>query len=165
LPGSTSLLPQYESPRGFHILLEIDHPADAERIFQALADNGTVAIPMQKTFFAARSGALVDQFGILGGQLRSLNAERISETAAQCRSAECLKIVRHRLGGECSLFFYRRCDQVLPTVNSLICFGHRRVLFPRCWMLVSRNSIIATGQLRRRRKPLQAAGRDRRQHI
>jgi PhnB protein len=55
---------QYERPRGFQVLLGIDDPVDAERIFQALADNGTVKMPMQKTFWAARFGVLIDQFGV-----------------------------------------------------------------------------------------------------
>jgi PhnB protein len=55
---------QYERPKGFQVLLGIDDPVDAERIFQALADNGTVQMPMQKTFWAARFGVLIDQFGV-----------------------------------------------------------------------------------------------------
>ena len=55
---------QYEKPKGFSILLNIDDPVDAERIFNALAENGTVRMPIQKTFWAVRYGGLVDQFGI-----------------------------------------------------------------------------------------------------
>lgn len=55
---------EYERPRGFQVLLGIDDPVDAERIFQALADNGTVQMPMQKTFWASRFGVLMDQFGV-----------------------------------------------------------------------------------------------------
>lgn len=64
LAGADVLPEQYELPKGFQILLGIDDPADAERIFQALADNGTVTMPLQKTFWAARYGVLVDQFGV-----------------------------------------------------------------------------------------------------
>jgi PhnB protein len=49
--------------KGFSVTLGIDRPADAERIFQALAEKGTVRLPIQKTFWAARFGMLVDQFG------------------------------------------------------------------------------------------------------
>ena len=38
-------------------------PTEAERVFQALAENGTVRMPIQTTFWAARFGMLVDQFG------------------------------------------------------------------------------------------------------
>jgi len=58
---------QYERPAGFQILLGIDDPEEAERIFRALADNGTVKMPLQKTFWAARFGVLVDQFGVPWG--------------------------------------------------------------------------------------------------
>jgi PhnB protein len=49
--------------KGFSVTLGIDDPAEAERIFQALAENGTVHMPIQKTFWAVRFGMLVDQFG------------------------------------------------------------------------------------------------------
>jgi PhnB protein len=39
-------------------------PADAERIFQALSDNGKVQMPLQQTFWAARFAMLVDQFSV-----------------------------------------------------------------------------------------------------
>jgi len=55
---------QYERPQGFSVLLGVGDPADAERVFQALAENGTITWPIQETFWAVRFGALVDQFGI-----------------------------------------------------------------------------------------------------
>ena len=33
-------------------------------VFRALAENGAVHMPLQRTFWAARFGMLVDQFGI-----------------------------------------------------------------------------------------------------
>ena len=54
---------QYEQPKGFSVLLSVDDPVDAERIFHALAENGTVQLPIQKTFWAVLFGMLVDQFG------------------------------------------------------------------------------------------------------
>jgi len=38
--------------------------ADAERIFLELAKNGRVVLPLEKTFWAARFGMVVDRFGI-----------------------------------------------------------------------------------------------------
>jgi PhnB protein len=38
--------------------------ADAERIFNALADGGKVGMPLQQTFWAARFGMVTDRFGI-----------------------------------------------------------------------------------------------------
>jgi PhnB protein len=64
LMGSDSP-PQYqEKPQGFSVSINLKDPAEAERIFHALAENGTVKMPFQETFWAARFGMLVDQFGI-----------------------------------------------------------------------------------------------------
>ena len=38
--------------------------SEAERIFHELGKDGTVAVPLEKTFWAARFGMLVDRFGI-----------------------------------------------------------------------------------------------------
>jgi len=64
LIGADALPQQYEQPKGFSVLLNMDDPADAERLFHALAENGTVRWPIQKTFWALRYGGLVDQFGV-----------------------------------------------------------------------------------------------------
>ena len=64
LMGSDPVPERYEQPKGFAVLLGIDDPVDAERIFHALAENGTVQMPLQKTFWSVRFGVLVDQFGI-----------------------------------------------------------------------------------------------------
>ena len=55
---------QYEAPKGFRIFLEADDPADTERLFHALADNATIEMPLQQTFWSLRFGVLTDQFGI-----------------------------------------------------------------------------------------------------
>jgi PhnB protein len=54
----------YRQPRGFSVLLGVAIPEDADRIFQALADGGTVTVPLQETFWSARYGAVTDQFGV-----------------------------------------------------------------------------------------------------
>ncbi len=64
LAGSDSLPGQYEQLKGFQVLLGVDDPVEAERIFNALAENGTVLMPIQQTFWARRFGVLVDRFGI-----------------------------------------------------------------------------------------------------
>ena len=64
LMGSDAPPDRYEESKGFSVAVGIDDPADAERIFDALAKNGTVHMPIQKTFWAVRFGILVDQFGI-----------------------------------------------------------------------------------------------------
>jgi PhnB protein len=53
----------YHKPEGFYVSLQVDKPADAERIFNALAENGSVHMPVQETFWAARFGMLADRFG------------------------------------------------------------------------------------------------------
>ena len=54
---------RYEAMRGIMVTLGIDDPGEAERIFRALSEKGTVQMPIQETFWAARFGMLVDQFG------------------------------------------------------------------------------------------------------
>jgi PhnB protein len=63
LMGSDAPPARYEPMKGFSVMLDVADPAEAEHIFQALAENGTVRMPIQKTFWAARFGMLVDQFG------------------------------------------------------------------------------------------------------
>lgn len=60
----TDAPPEYfEEPKGTSVLLAIDDPERAESVFTALGENGTVKMPIQETFWAARFGMLVDQFG------------------------------------------------------------------------------------------------------
>ena len=54
---------RHEAMKGIMVTLGIDDPKEAERIFRALADKGTVQMPIQETFWAARFGMLTDQFG------------------------------------------------------------------------------------------------------
>jgi PhnB protein len=53
----------YHMPKGFSVSLMIDDPAEADRLFHALEEGGKVEMPIQKTFWAARFGMLVDRFG------------------------------------------------------------------------------------------------------
>ena len=55
---------RYEKPQGFSVSLNVNTPAEAERIFHALAENGKVQMPLEQTFWAIRFGMLVDRFGI-----------------------------------------------------------------------------------------------------
>ena|SRR5215475_5341154 len=55
---------KYEVPKGFSLSLQIKSTADAERIFNELAQGGKVVMPLEKTFWAERFGMLVDRFGI-----------------------------------------------------------------------------------------------------
>ena len=55
---------RYQPPQGFSMTIQTDQPAEADRVFQALSENGQVEMPIQQTFWAARFGMLIDQFGI-----------------------------------------------------------------------------------------------------
>ena len=55
---------RYEEPKGFSLSLQINNPAEAERVFHALAQGGRVLMPLEKTFWAALFGMIVDRFGI-----------------------------------------------------------------------------------------------------
>jgi len=54
----------YEKPSGFSVSIQLNDPARAERIFNALAENGKVQMPFAQTFWAERFGMCVDRFGI-----------------------------------------------------------------------------------------------------
>jgi PhnB protein len=54
----------YQKPQGISVTLGISDPKEAERVFHALAKNGTVQTPIQKTFWALRFGMVTDRFGI-----------------------------------------------------------------------------------------------------
>lgn len=56
--------PQFYQPaQGMVVSLSVDAPAEADRIFKALSENGTVRMPIQETFWAQRFGMLIDRFG------------------------------------------------------------------------------------------------------
>ena len=64
LMGSDAPLDRFEEPKGFSVSLQINDPAEAERLFHALEEGGKVRMPLQQTFWAARFGMLVDRFGV-----------------------------------------------------------------------------------------------------
>lgn len=62
--GADVLPDRYQKPQGFRLTLGLKDPVEAERIFEALAENGTVEMALQETFWAVRFGVLVDRFAI-----------------------------------------------------------------------------------------------------
>lgn len=64
LMGSDATPDRYEQPQGFGLSIQITNTAEAERIFQQLATNGRIVMPLEETFWAARFGMVVDRFGI-----------------------------------------------------------------------------------------------------
>lgn len=63
LMGSDSCPGHEEEPQGFSVSLQLDKPAEAERIFSELAEGGAIRMPIQETFWAFRFGMLIDRFG------------------------------------------------------------------------------------------------------
>lgn len=49
---------------GFSLSLNAANPAEADRLFNALADGGTITMPIDKTFWSPRFGMLTDRFGV-----------------------------------------------------------------------------------------------------
>lgn len=64
LAGSDLPPGQYQKPQGYQVLIGIDDPVKAKRMFDALAENGMVQMPFQKPFWSSGFGVLTDQFGI-----------------------------------------------------------------------------------------------------
>jgi PhnB protein len=54
----------YQKPQGLCVSLEIDDPAEAERIYGALSEGGSVTMPIQETFWARRFAMFRDRHGI-----------------------------------------------------------------------------------------------------
>jgi PhnB protein len=49
---------------GFSLSLTVSDDAEAERLFSALSDGGTVQVPMAPTPFTSRLGLVADKFGV-----------------------------------------------------------------------------------------------------
>lgn len=64
LQGADAPPNRYQKPQGFSVSLSMKDPAEADRVFHALAENGRVQLPIQETFWAVRFGMVTDQFGI-----------------------------------------------------------------------------------------------------
>jgi PhnB protein len=64
LMASDAQVGQYQKPKSFAVSIQVDNATDADRIFAALAENGSVDMPIQETFWAERFGMCRDRFGI-----------------------------------------------------------------------------------------------------
>ena len=64
LMGSDAPPDHYAPPQGIHVSIGVASPAEAKRIFTALAENGTVTMPFEQTFWSPGFGMLVDRFGV-----------------------------------------------------------------------------------------------------
>jgi PhnB protein len=54
----------FDGVRGMHVNYSVADVAEAERVFAALAEGGTVVMPIAETFWSPRFGMCVDRFGI-----------------------------------------------------------------------------------------------------
>ncbi|MBI2422543.1 MAG: VOC family protein [Candidatus Hydrogenedentes bacterium] len=54
--------PEFE---GFSLSLEVPDKAEADRVFNALADGGQVQMPLGETFFSPQFGMVKDRFGVV----------------------------------------------------------------------------------------------------
>lgn len=50
--------------QGFSLSITVANEAEADRVFNALADGGQVQMPLAKTFWSPRFGMVVDRFGV-----------------------------------------------------------------------------------------------------
>jgi PhnB protein len=64
LQGADSPPNHYQKPQGFSVSISTNDPAEADRVFNALAENGAVQMAIQETFWAVRFGMVTDRFGI-----------------------------------------------------------------------------------------------------
>ena len=64
LEGCDAMPGQYKKPESFCVMLRPKEASEADRIFKALAEGGTVQIRIAETFWALRFGKLVDRFGV-----------------------------------------------------------------------------------------------------
>jgi len=63
LLGSDCPPEYFEKAQGTVLSLNVDSIAEAERVFNALKESGTIKMPLEKTFWAVRFAMLTDQFG------------------------------------------------------------------------------------------------------
>lgn len=54
----------YKEITGTNVVINVDDPAEAERIFKALSEGGDVRMPLDETFWAQRFAVFSDRFGV-----------------------------------------------------------------------------------------------------
>lgn len=64
VPGLCATGSGYQKPQGIQISISLDTPAEGQRIFNALAEGGTIEMPFEATFFSQGFGVVTDRFGI-----------------------------------------------------------------------------------------------------
>jgi PhnB protein len=64
LMGADSPPGRYQQPKGINVSIHVKDTAEGKRIFKALAENGNITMPFEKTFWSPGFGMCVDRFGI-----------------------------------------------------------------------------------------------------
>ena len=64
IAGSDTPAAYYQKPQGMVVSIGVTDPQEAERLFKALSEKGSVRMPLEKTFWAQRYGMCTDRFGI-----------------------------------------------------------------------------------------------------
>src|SRR2546426_5180860 len=64
LMGADTPPDRYHSPKGMNVSIHVKEKAEAERIFNALAEGGNVTMPFSQTFWSPGFGMCNDRFGI-----------------------------------------------------------------------------------------------------
>jgi PhnB protein len=54
----------YHGVVGAHVVLDVEQPEQAERVFASLSEDGHVEMPIGETFWARRYGIVVDRYGV-----------------------------------------------------------------------------------------------------
>ncbi len=54
---------RFQPMRSFYLCLSTENDAEAEHVYNLLAEGGEIFMPIQETFFATRFGMLRDRFG------------------------------------------------------------------------------------------------------
>ncbi len=63
LLGSDAPPPQFSKPQGLRVCLDIEDIAEAERVYNALSEGGSIEMPLQETFWAKRFAMFSDRYG------------------------------------------------------------------------------------------------------
>jgi PhnB protein len=64
LMGCDAPPPHHAAPPGVQMSISVSTTAEGERVFKALAENGKITMPFQKTSWSSGFGMAVDRFGI-----------------------------------------------------------------------------------------------------
>ncbi|MCI4661743.1 MAG: VOC family protein [Neomegalonema sp.] len=63
LMGGDPPAPHYKTPQGFNVHVDLPSVAEVERVFADLSEGGSVAMPVQQTFYAKAYALVTDRFG------------------------------------------------------------------------------------------------------